>query len=278
MENKKTDFRDFVEISKANLDKIPANIFVTEEADPAKAIPAIIDAVREGKYVAAVWLHDYWAEERALFRQLEKEGPIDVKYLHHTVHVQPLTAEFNDKAESPRQKLKARIAERQQTLEDIARRHCDPNFCEYIIQGGQGKDFFDVRSQENFHLDQSNYFMLSFIGTVSGPGTWFVSPEDTKYYKAHPGDDITKPQTTHGYLGTENPVLYGVPQGALLVMPSGDGGPNDGKWLLHTTPFDLSVNGHEFRQGEKRIFERFTLSGPDHKWAAGPKTDGPASP
>jgi hypothetical protein len=269
MEKKPTVFRDFIEVSKANLGKVPPNIFVTGESDPEKAIPAMIDAVKDGAYIAAIWLHDYWKEERDAFRQIERDGPIDVKYLKHADRTWDLCAEFNGQA-IDRQKLEARIRERQQALEQIAMRHTNPNFCEYAIQGGQGKDFFSVRSKEGFHVDQSPYFSLSFIGTISGPGTWFVAQEDTKYYKSSSADDPAGPAITHGYLANDAPVLYGVPEGALLLMPSGDGGPTGGKCLLHTTPFALSAGGHEFREGEKRIFERFTLSGPDDKWAQGP--------
>lgn len=272
MDGKKTAFSDFVEISKDTLSKLPKNIFVTEETDPAKAIPAMLDAVRGGGAVAAVWLHDYWKEEREMFRQLEQSGGIEIKSLQHGSGTWPLHMQFNDAALTDRQKLEARIRAREEELKRIALEHCDPNFCEYMIQGGQGKEFFDVRADENFHVDQSGNFVLSFIGAISGPGTWFVAPEDTAYYRDYQNQDPAKPVMTHGYLGNDRPTLYGVPQGALLLMPSGDGGARDGQWLLHTTPFALSLNGHEFKQGDKRIFERFTLSGPGENWAKGPKS------
>ena len=135
MDKDKSVFREFVEVSKDTLDRLPKNIFVTEEPDPAKAIPAMIAAVREGGAVAAVWLHDYWAEERAQFKSLESAGPIDVKYTLAS-GVRSLRSAFNEKAAVAREKLEARIRERHETLENIARQHCDPDFCEYLINGG----------------------------------------------------------------------------------------------------------------------------------------------
>src|SRR5690606_21960853 len=47
--------KEFVEVSKANKHRLPANIFVTDEADPEKAIPAMLDAIMNKQAVAAVW-------------------------------------------------------------------------------------------------------------------------------------------------------------------------------------------------------------------------------
>gem|GEM_PF-2583200 len=262
------DFTDFIEVSRANLDKIPGNIFITDEPDPEKAIPAILAAIHNGAALAGIWLQDYWEKDRDMFRALAQDGPVKVEYSRHRYGGQDLTAAFNDASGQAAQDLIARMRQRQQTLEQILLRHFEPAFLGYYINGGKGEDSFNVKDRPKFHVDQSKYFALAFLGAISGPGTWFAAQNDTAYYRGnYSNGKHDEGEMTQAWCVNQKPVIYGVPEGALLVMPCGDAGPHQGKALLHTTPFALITNEHSYAENDMRILERFTVSAPDYRGA-----------